>query len=77
MPALSEILKEMDDNVKIQFLDEVLVRLKDRKQTSVTEVTFLTDEVSTHSYISENKRGMIIWFDTDEYNQAILELRGK
>lgn len=77
MPALSEILKEMGDNVKVQFLHESSINVKDKKRTNDTEITFATNEVNTTSFYRGNKVGMIIWFDRDEYNQAVLKLKGK
>lgn len=77
MPALSEILKEMNDNVKVQFLHESSINVKDKKRTNDTEITFATNEVDTTSFFSGNKVGMVIWFDVDEYNKAITNLKGK
>lgn len=67
----------MDDNVKIQFLQDAFVDLKDKNKTKETEIKFITKEVNAQSFISGNKTGMVIWFDRDGFNQAVLKLKGK
>lgn len=74
MATLSDILAEMNDEAKVQFLSESLVNIKDKKRTKDTEVTFATNEVSCDTFFKGNKTGMVIWFDTDEYNKAITKL---
>ena len=69
---LSKILEKMDDNVKIQFIHESVVSSKDKKRTGDTEITFATKEINTTQvYDGSGKIGMVIWFDKDEYNDAV------
>lgn len=77
MSALSEILKEMNDDVSVQFLHEAFVNLKDKVRTKDTEITFATTEVNANSFLDENKVGMVIWFDKGEFNRAVDRLKGK
>jgi hypothetical protein len=73
MAALSEILKEMNDNVKVQILRDSIVKVVDKKRTADTEVTFATNEINCNS-IDGDKVGVVIWFSKEEYNMAIKNL---
>ncbi|ADX87972.1 hypothetical protein [Vibrio phage JSF13] len=45
---LTDILKEVGDyNIKLQFLSNSTVAVKDKKKTNDTEVTFATDMVNS------------------------------
>ena len=74
MAKLSDILKEMGDEVKVQFLSQSVVSVKDKKRTKDTEVTFATNEVDCNSFGMGNKSGIVIWVDNDKYNEAIEKL---
>lgn len=72
MAKLSEILSEIEDNVKVQFLAESMVKSMDNKRTRDTEVTFSTKENNTSGlYSGEGKTALIVWVDRDEFNQAM------
>ena len=74
MAKLSDILKEMGDEVKVQFLSQSVVSVKDKKRTKDTEITFATNEVDCNSFFRGNKSGIVIWVDNDKYNEAIEKL---
>ena len=77
MAKLSDILKEMNDDVKVQFLSQSVVRFADKKRTKDTEITFATNEVDCNSFGCGNKSGIVIWVDNDKYNAAIEKLLNK
>lgn len=74
MPKLSEIINEMQDDVKVQFLNESMVSIKDKKRTSDTEITFATSEVDANEWCNDKKTAVIVWVDKEKYNQAIINL---
>ena len=74
MAKLSDILKEMGDDVRVQFLSQSVVDVKDKKRTKDTEITFATAEVDCNSFARGNKSGIVIWVDNDKYNAAIEKL---
>ncbi len=68
--SLSKILSKIEDNVKVQFLAESLVNIKDKKRTKDTEITFATQEVDCNSWINGRKTAIVVWVDIDEFNEA-------
>lgn len=74
MAKLSDILKEMNDDFRVQFLSESVVKVTDKKQTKDTEITFATAEVDCNSFARGGKSGIVIWVDNDNYNAAIEKL---
>lgn len=77
MADLSDILKEMDNNVKLQFLQDSVVQIKDKKRTKDTEITFATCEVDCNEFARGDKTGMVIWFSREEFNAAVAKLNNK
>jgi len=69
--SLSKALSKIESNVKVQYLAESLVNIKDKKRTQDTEITFATTEVDTQSWLKGNKTALIIWVDRDEFNEAL------
>lgn len=74
MAKLSDIIAEMNDDVKVQFLHEPVVKVADKKRTADTEITFATGEVDCNSFYEGKKVGIVVWVDRDEYNKAITKL---
>ena len=74
MARLSDILKEMNDEVSVQHLGDSFVNIENKTETKDTEITFATNEVNCSSFFHGNKTGMVIWFDKDDYNKAITKL---
>lgn len=74
MAKLSDILKEMNDDFRVQFLPQSVVKVADKKRTKYTEITFATEEVDCNSFARGNKSGIVIWVDNDKYNTAIEKL---
>lgn len=74
MAKLSDILKEMKDDVNVQFLSQSVVKVVDKKRTNDTEITFATGEVDCNSFGRGSKSGIVIWVDNDKYNKAIKKL---
>ncbi|UVD32296.1 hypothetical protein [Vibrio phage vB_VaM_H2] len=74
MATLSEILKEMNDDVRLQFLGDCTVKVQDKKRTMDTEITFATGEVNCNSFYNNEKAGIVIWVDPEKYNEAIKKL---
>lgn len=74
MAKLSDILREMGDDLRVQFLSESVVKVTDKKRTKDTEITFATAEVDCNSFGRGNKSGIVIWVDNDKYNAAIEKL---
>ena len=69
--SLSKALSKIESNVKVQYLSDSLVNIKDKKKTQDTEITFATNEVNTNSWLNERKTALIIWVDIDEFNKAL------
>ncbi len=68
--SLSKILSKIEGNVKVQFLAESLVNIKDKKRTKDTEITFATQEVDCDSWFNGGKTAIVVWVDIDEFNEA-------
>lgn len=74
MAKLSEIMQKIEGNVKVQYLSDSCVAIKDKKRTGDTEITFATTEVNANSWCDDKKTAIIVWVDKDEYNAAAKEL---
>lgn len=77
MAVLSDIIKEMGNNVNVQFLTECSVDIKNKKKTQDTEITFATNEVDCNTFLNGDKVGMVIWFSREDYNSAVTKLNYK
>ena len=77
MPSLSELLIEIEDDVKVQFLGECQVKVQDKKRTADTEITFATNEVNCNDFFRGDKVGIVIWASRTKYNNAMRKLLEK
>lgn len=58
-----------NENLKVQVLHDSIV--SERKTKMDLEVTFATEKSNTQ-LLGESKRvGIIVWMDSDKYNEAI------
>lgn len=77
---LTDILKEVgNDDIKLQFLSNSTVAVKDKKKTNDTEVTFATDRVNSNEVFNgyPNKVGIVVWVDRLVWDSAIECLNNK
>jgi hypothetical protein len=77
MAKLSEILSKMNDDVKVQFIHDSAVSVKDKKRTKDTEITIATSEIDCNEFHNGTKTGMVIWFEREDYNRALIEVNSK
>lgn len=72
MASLSKVLEKIEENVTVQFLNQSLVKVTDKKRTNDTEVTFATSENNANGiYSGSGKTAIIVWVDKDEFNSAM------
>jgi hypothetical protein len=72
--SLSKVLSKIESDVKVQFLAESMVGIKDKKKTNDTEISFATAEVDSNSWFDGRKTALIVWVDIDQYNEAMREI---
>lgn len=68
---LSELVEYIgDDNITVQRVDNY-IELKDNKKLKNTEITFVTNEVTTDQLVrgTQKKHGLIIWLPMDRVLQ--------
>lgn len=69
--SLVKALSKIEDDIKVQYLNQSFVAAKDKKSTGDTEITFATNEVNTDSLMNGRRTALIVWVDIDEFNKAI------
>lgn len=78
MAKLSDVIAKIEDNVKVQYLSQCLVKSADKTVTKDTEITFATSENNTNGIMSSTgKTAVIVWVDRDEFNNAMNELNNE
>lgn len=78
MAKLSDVIAKIEDNVKVQYLSQCLVKSADKTATQDTEITFATSENNTNGIMSSTgKTAVIVWVDRDEFNNAMNELNNE
>lgn len=72
MGILELLSKVGEDNLRLQFINNSLVDVKDIKVTQDTEITFATAEVNTTQLVNDTgKVGIVVWMDREDYNKSI------
>lgn len=73
MAKLSEIIAELNDDVTVQFLNQSMVSIKDKKRTKDTEITFATKVISANDFDGD-ETALIVWVSKSKFNNAIKNL---
>lgn len=57
-----------DENISVQNVEQSAVKMKVNKKHGDLEITF----ASPHDILNgANKIGLVVWFDKDEFNEAM------
>lgn len=76
MASLSELIEEIgDENVSVQVLNHCMVDSKYNKGEST--IKFVTQAVGPMDLVSNKKTALIVWFDVDDFNNALAKCKGK
>lgn len=72
MVGLIELIKLIgEDNVKVQGVNNSIVKIQDKKRTNDTEVTIATNEINANDIaVGSGRVGLIVWIsraDHDKY----------
>ncbi|AKO61075.1 hypothetical protein AXI76_gp174 [Pseudoalteromonas phage H101] len=72
MGILELLSKVGEDNLRLQFINNSVIDVKDKKVTKDTEITFATAEVNTNQLVNDTgKVGIVVWIDREDYNKSI------
>ena len=66
--GLLELIKNIGEkNISVQCINNCYVSAKDKKTQRNTEITILTEEVSTNDlFMNKGKVGLIVWIDRED-----------
>ena len=68
--TLTEFLEKIgNENLKIQVLHDSIV--SERKTKNDIEITFATENGNSQILSKSNRVGIVVWMDTEKYNEAI------
>lgn len=68
--TLTEFLEKIgNENLSIQILHDSIVSEKKTKHD--IEITFATESKNTQILSCSNRVGIIVWMDSEKYNEAI------
>lgn len=61
-----------EDKLRLQFINDSLIDVRDKNLTQDTEITFATGETNAnHSINDTGKVGIVVWIDRKDYNNSI------
>ncbi len=75
MASLSELIKEIgDENVTVQALHTCMDSALFDK--GLTTITFNTEGLGATDLVDHKKTALIVWVDSDQFNNALIKCRG-
>ena len=71
--GILELLSKVGEvNLRLQFINNSVIAVKDKKVTKDTEITFATAGVNTNQLVNDTgKVGIVVWMDREDYNKSI------
>lgn len=78
MAGLVEVLTIIgDENISHQQLGGCITSVKDKKRDKCTEISFVTDAITTTEIARRTgKVGIVIWIDRDQYQRVFDKIKG-